>query len=114
MKKLLIIILMFIPLFSFAQTAEKKHEDVIITINVTKINKTIGNVVGFIKNETKQFKQETEDNLSEENKQNIRNLKERIKYELKYTHDAIHAGYSQGLRGEEYTPPYEHKYNPKK
>ncbi len=114
MKKILVILLIFIPLFSFAQNQEKKNEDVTITINVTKINKTVGGIVGFIKSEAKQFKQETENNLSEENKENIRNIKKRIKYELKYTHDAMHAGYVQGLRGEEYTPPYENKYNPKK
>lgn len=113
MKKLFILLLVFLPLFSVAQTKEKKNDDVIITINVTKINKTVGGIVGFIKSEAKQFKQETEENLSEEHKQTFRDIKERIKYELKYTHDAIHAGYSQGLRGEEYTPPYEHKYNPK-
>lgn len=114
MKKLLVILLIFIPLFSFAQSQEKKNEDVTITINVTKIDKTLGGIVGFLKSEIKQYKQETEDNLSEENKESIRYIKERIKYELKYTRDAMHAGYVQGLRGEEYTPPYEHKYNPKK
>ncbi len=113
MKKLIIFLLLFIPVISFAQQTEKqkenKQEDVIITINVTKINKTIGKVVGFIRSETKQFKQEIVDNLTPEERQEYKEAKENLDYELKYIHDAIHAGWAQGWRGESYSPPYKHK-----
>ena len=63
-KKIIIILLLFIPVISFAQQTENqkenKQEDVVITINVTKFNKTIGKVVGFIRDEMKQFKQDLE------------------------------------------------------
>ena len=112
-KKIIIILLLFIPVISFAQQTgkqkENKQEDVVITINVTKINKTIGKVVGFIRSETKQFKQEVVDNLTLEELQEYKEAKENINYELKYIHDAIHAGWAQGWRGESYSPPYKHK-----
>lgn len=112
-KKIIIILLLFIPVISFAQQTEKqkenKQEDVVITINVTKINKTIGKVVGFIRSETKQFKQEITDNLTPEERQGYKEAKENLNYELKYIHDAIHAGWAQGWRGESYSPPYKHK-----
>lgn len=112
-KKIIIILLLFIPVISFAQQTEKqketKQEDVVITINVTKINKTIGKVIGFIRNEKKQFKQEIIDNLTPEELQGYKEAKENLDYELKYIHDAIHAGWSQGWRGESYSPPYKHK-----
>jgi len=112
-KKIIIILLLFIPVISFAQQTEKqketKQEDVVITINVTKINKTIGKVVGFIRSEKKQFKQEIVDNLTPEELQEYKEAKENLDYELKYIHDAIHAGWAQGWRGEPYSPPYKHK-----
>ena len=110
MKKIIIfLILILVPIFSYSQNKNKKEEDVKITINVSKINHTLGSIVGFLQNEVKQFKEETNENLSSEAKENIKKIKEDIKYELKYTRDAIHQGYVTGLRGEPYTPPYEHK-----
>ena len=112
-KKIIIILLLFIPVISFAQQTENqkenKQEDVVITINVTKFNKTIGKVVGFIRDEMKQFKQEIVDNLTPEERQEYKEAKENLNYELKYIHDAIHAGWTQGWRGESYSPPYKHK-----
>ena len=110
MKKLIIILLLFIPVISFAQNyQENKKEDVTITINVSKISKTLGSIVKFVKDETKQFKDEADANMSEEDKKQLAETKENVKYELKYIHDAIHVGWSQGWRGESYSPPYKHK-----
>lgn len=102
--------MLFIPVISVAQNnKENKKEDVTITINISKINKTLGSIVKFVKDETKQFKDEVNDNMSDEDKKQIAEVKENVKYELKYIHDAIHAGWSQGWRGETYSPPYKHK-----
>lgn len=117
MKKFIIIIVFLFVSFSlFAQSSKKDStttQDAVITINISKINRGIGKVVGFISNEIGQFKRETEENLTPEEKENIRKakkeVKENITYELRYIRDAIHQGYVTGLRGEEYTPPYKHK-----
>jgi len=107
MKRLITLVFLFIPIFAFSQNKEKENEkeDVTISINVTKINKTLGTVVGFIKSEAKQYKQEFDENLPQETKDNLKEAKKKIKEELKYARKAIHAGWCQGLRGEDYTPP---------
>lgn len=110
MKRLIILFMLFIPVVSVAQDKkDKKEEDVTITINVTKASKTLGKIVSFFKEEAKTFKEETQENMSPENKAAIKKIKNDFLYEMKYTRDAIHAGYRQALRGEEYQPPYKHK-----
>ena len=88
---------------------DAKNYDVKKVERRAKINKTIGKVVGFIRSEKKQFKQEIVDNLTPEELQEYKEAKENLDYELKYIHDAIHAGWAQGWRGEPYSPPYKHK-----
>ena len=110
MKRFIIFIfLFFIPVFSFAQE-KQKNDDVIIKINVSKINNTLGKIIGGVIDEGKLFVKETKENVTPETKASIDTIKIHILYQLKYTHDAIHAGYTQGLRGEDYTPPYKNKY----
>lgn len=111
MKKFLIVfILVMIPMFGYSQTRETRDTgDVKITVNVSKISRTVGNIFGFVREEAKQFKDEAAAGISEETKEDIKEIKEGVKYELKYIHDAIHAGWSQGWRGEKYTPPYKHR-----
>ncbi len=108
MKRFITLVFLFIPIFVFSQNKEKenkKEEDVVISINVSKVNKTLGTVIGFFKSEIKQYKQEFDENLPQETKDNLKEAKKKIKKELKYTRKAIHAGWCQGLRGEDYTPP---------
>lgn len=120
MKRLFFIILLaLIPVFSYSQVvdstvvaAEKILLQTAETVTVA-VTKAAAKAVVFADSEVKQFKQETRDNMSAETKQSLKEAKERLKYELKYARDAIHAGYSQGLRGEEYKAPYKHKYNNK-
>lgn len=102
--------LIFIPTIMFSQTRSRTDEDAVITINISKISRTIGKAVKFVQDEYKQYKQETEETLQPETKAVIDSLKSQLKYELQYTRDAMHQGYKQGLRGEDYTPPYKHKY----
>ena len=112
MKKfILLLFLAFIPMVGYSQNSnqDNKKEDTTITINVTKISKTIGGVVKFVTDEVKQFKEEAEAGITPEEKQMYKEAKENVKYELKYIHDAIHAGWAQGWKGENYTHPYKHK-----
>ena len=102
--------LIFIPTIMFSQNRSRTDEDAVITINISKISRTIGKAVKFVQDEYNQYKQETEENLQPETKAVIDSLKSQLKYELQYTRDAMHQGYRQGLMGEDYTPPYKHKY----
>lgn len=107
---ILILMLSLIPVFCYSQDKkETNKEDVTVVINVSKISNTLGKIVKFVTDEAKQFKDEAVENMPAEQKENLKKAKENIKYELKYTHDAIHAGWAQGWRGEDYTPPYKHK-----
>lgn len=107
---ILILMLSLIPVFCYSQDKkETNKEDVTVVINVSKISNTLGKIVKFVTDEAKQFKDEAVENMPVEQKENLKKAKENIKYELKYTHDAIHAGWAQGWRGEDYTPPYKHK-----
>jgi len=111
MKKFAIILIMLlIPVFGYSQDKkDEKKEDVTVVINLSKIGKAVGDVAKFIKNEAKQFKEEAEAGITEEQKEQYKEAKKNVKKELKYWHDAIHAGWAQGWKGEDYTPPYEHK-----
>ena len=107
---ILILMLSLIPVFCYSQDKkEANKEDVTVVINISKISNTLGKIVKFVANEAKQFKDEAVENMPDEQKENLKKAKENIKYELKYNHDAIHAGWAQGWRGEDYTPPYKHK-----
>ena len=108
MKRLITLVFLFIPIFAFSQSKEKeneKEEDVVISINVSKVNKTLGTVVGFFKSEIKQYKKEFDENLPQETKDKMTEAKKKSKKELKYARKAAHTGWCQGLRGEDYTPP---------
>lgn len=111
-KTLLFFLFVLIPVCGYSQdsikTDLKSIEDG-VDVALQKATAAAASVVKFVVDEVKQFKDEAVENMPEETKQNIREAKENLKYELKYMHDAIHAGWAAGWRGEPYTPPYKHK-----
>jgi hypothetical protein len=102
---ILMILLISVTAFGQEQKKENKQEDVIITINVSKVDKTLGNFVKFVVSEAKQFKDEAVENMPQETKDNIQKTKKSFIEEMKYAREAIHQGWRQGWRGESYTPP---------
>ena len=113
MKKIIILILcLIIPICGYSQNTNQnnsKKEDVTVTFNVSKVSRTLGEIVKFIKDEAKQFMDEAVNNIPEKDKEKYKEAAENVKYEIKYVHDAIHAGWAAGWRGEDYKPPYKHK-----
>jgi len=100
------------PVYGYSQDSIKtdlKSIEEGVDAAFLKATATAASVVKFVVDEVKHFKDEAVENMPEETKQNIREAKENLKYELKYMHDAIHAGWAAGWRGEPYTPPYKHK-----
>ena len=120
MKRLIsIILLALVPVIGYSQVIDStvvEAEKILLHATETvavAATKAAAKAVVFVDSEVKQFKKETAENTPIEVKQAIKEAKTRLKYEMKYTLDAIHAGYSSGLRGEEYKAPYKHKYNNK-
>ena len=107
MKKIILIIMMlFIPIFGFSQEKDKMTDDVTITINISKINRTVGNVIGFFKSEIKEYKKDIDECLPEEKKESYKNeynkTKKVIKEGFKSWVDAAHTGFREGLQGKKY------------
>ncbi len=99
------------PITDSAHTQDslsKATEDSKIEIKVSEVSDALGKAVCFVTSEIIQFKKETEENITPETKAAFKNMKEKVRKELKYARDAVHAGYVQGLRGESYTPPYKY------
>lgn len=113
MKKIIVLVLILISscFIGFSQnstTSSKKNEDVTVSINISKINRSIGSVVGFIKSEIKEYKKDIDECLPEETKQKYRDEYNKTKAVLKQGFsDCVkeaHRGFRQGLRGEKYNP----------
>ena len=108
MKRIITIIsILFLSCsLSFAQNRNSyEQKSSKITIDIGKISNGLGKAVKFVKSEVKQFKQEWDDAVTPEEKQLYDDTKKNVKEGLKYTREAIHQGWRQGLRGEPYTPP---------
>lgn len=101
MKRLIVIfILSLIPFIGFCQETNKdttKTEDVTITINISKINRTVGNVIGFFQEQKKEFKKDIDECMTEEDKKFYREKTQEIKGGLKNIVDEIHKGFREGL-----------------
>ena len=108
----LFLILAIIPMISYSQDSTKTDLKTIedgVDATLVKATEAAAKAVVFVASEIKQFKDEAVENMPQETKDNIKEAKENLKYELKYMHDAIHAGWAAGWRGESYNPPYKHK-----
>lgn len=85
-----------------------KKEDVVISINISKISNTLGNIVGFFKSEVNEYKKDIDECLPEEKKNEMKKEYEEVKGIIKKGFkDCIkeaHRGFRQGLRGEDYDP----------
>lgn len=108
MKKVIfILILSLIPVLSFSQNNKKEKDDVIISINLSKMGRLVDKVSKTVKDEIELFKEEIDTNLSEERKNEIKDnakkAKETAKGLIKGLHDEFHKGFVSGLRGEKYT-----------
>lgn len=101
MKRFIVIfILLFIPFIGYCQEANKetsKKEDITITINVSKINRTIGNFVGFFQEQKKEFQKDIDECMTEEDKEFYRERTKEIKDGFKNIVSEIHKGFREGL-----------------
>lgn len=106
MKKFIVLLLLFfIPICSYCQNKkESSKEDVVITINISKLGRAAESIISSVKDEVELTKTEIEENLPEERKEKIRNIPKKGKELLKGIHDEFHRGLRQGLRGEKYNP----------
>ena len=106
-----IMFLLSMPVIGSAHTPDslsKATDELKIEIKVSEVSDALAKAVCYVTSEIIQFKKETEENISPETREAVKTIKETIRKELKYARDAVHAGYVQGLRGENYSPPYEH------
>lgn len=108
MKQFIIIIFsLFISFVSYSQDINKnkdnKNEDVIISLNITKISNGLGNLINAVTYEYNEFKKDINENLPEAAKAK-ESLKRNTKEGLKKCHEELHRGFRQGLRGEKYNP----------
>ena len=69
-----ILLLILIPFAGYSQNKTNKNEDVKITINISKISKTLGGVVKFIADDAKQFKDEAAEGFTEEEKAELKQI----------------------------------------
>lgn len=107
MKRIIFFFFLFVPKLCSAHTPDSlSRATENQRIKVSEVSDALGKAVCLVTSEIIQFKKETEENISPETKAAFKNMKEKVRKELKYARDAVHAGYVQGLRGESYTPPY--------
>lgn len=111
MKKFIVLfILSLFPILGYSQSTVKEDnkEDVVITINLSKVSRAVSTVAEAVKDEVDLYKKEIDENLSPERKEEIKqkkeNIKSFIKKSLKEIHDEAHRGFRQGLRGKRYDP----------
>ena len=115
---MIVLCAILLPLVSYGQdkSGNNKEEDMTITINVSKINRTLGKVVGAGKNmvagtrkEMKQFVDEIPQEEKDKAKEIVITEKKNLKNAGRYILDCMHAGWSAGWKGEGYVRPYEFK-----